>query len=104
MGLEGRIDRNFIKIVKLINEIDELHSTINKAFAAEMFIIVMHLLFMGISTMFMLAHKITSNVDIFLEDSPIIAYLICLIFLHVKIAQICFISYRAEQKVILVYK
>ncbi|KAL7030140.1 hypothetical protein ACKWTF_006544 [Chironomus riparius] len=93
------MNRNISELIKFINKIDEIFTIINKAFGVQIFFFVMQLMLMGISTMFMLAHKITSSEDIFDEDSPIEAYLICLLHLHLKIAQISFMSYKADQKV-----
>ena len=99
MALQGSMNGNISELIKLINKIDEIFTVINKAFSVQIFFFVMHIMLMGISTMFMLAHKITSKDNIFDEDSPVEAYLICECHLHLKIAQISFMSYKADQKV-----
>ena len=104
MPFDDKTNGNIFVLVKIINEVDTIFTMINKAFSVQMFFIVMHIMLMGISTMFMLAHKITSNKNIFDDDSPIITYLVCLFYLHLKIAQISFISYRTDQKVIILLK
>ena len=99
MALKGEIYGDSSSLNQFINQIDVIFTIINKVFSVQIFAFVLHIMLMGISTMFMLAHKITSSSDIFDEDSPIIAYIICGLHLHFKIAQISFVSYRAEQKV-----
>lgn len=96
---DDKMNEIICALVKIINENDVIFTIINKAFCVQMFFLIMHILLMGISTMFLLAHKITSHENIFDDDSPIIAYLVCVLYLHLKIAQISFISYRADQKV-----
>lgn len=100
MALQDNLSGKLTELIKLINDMDFIFTIINKIFSIQIFFFVMHIMSMGISTTFMLAHKITSKGNIFEEDSPIIAYLICEFHIHLKIAQISFISYLADQKAV----
>ena len=85
--------------MELINDIDVLFEAVNKTFGMLMLTIISHDFMGGFVTMFMLAQKVASRRDIFLEDDSITLYIICIIYIQLKIVTISYISHRAYEKV-----
>ncbi|KAL7030147.1 hypothetical protein ACKWTF_006547 [Chironomus riparius] len=91
-------------LVEVINDIDVLFDAVNKTFGMLMLTIISHDFMGGFVTMFMLAQKVASRRDIFSEDDFIMLYIICIIYIQIKIMTFSYISHRAYEKAEIVHK
>jgi hypothetical protein len=87
------------ELVLGINEIDATFSAINQALGLTIFVLISFDMVGGVSSMFLLAEKISSQKDIFEEDDPIFFYLIYIFYIQLKTITFSYITYNAHAKV-----
>ena len=85
-----------------INDINTILSNINSVFGPQLLLIISNYFIVGVALSFMIAHKISSNVDIFHNDATPLVYIASVLHVQYKILQISFVGYRVEIKVRLV--
>lgn len=88
------------ELVEVINDIDVLFKSINKTFGMLVLITISNDFFGGFVTMFMLARKVASGADLFLEDDSTFLYVVCILYIQLKIIMISYFSHKAYEKVI----
>ncbi|CAG9803044.1 unnamed protein product [Chironomus riparius] len=101
---ENQIFSNCDDLLDTINDINILFKNINNVFGPQLLVIISNYLMVGVSLSFMIAHKISSNVDIFESDAPPSVYIASVLHVQYKILQISFIGYRVDIKVKSIHK
>jgi len=87
------------ELVETINGINDIFDTINHSLGISLLLVLSINFIGGVITMFMLAHKVSSHVDIFIDNEPVILFIICIIYVQYKFFVISYLSYRAYEKV-----
>ena len=90
---------NFDSIVDAVNEIGNLIDSVNEVIGPQLLILTTHLILIGVSLMFMVAHKISTVEKMFTVDSPTLMYIISALHVQFKILQISFFGHQANMMV-----
>lgn len=86
-------------LLDAIGDINNILNSVNSVFGPQILIIISNYLIVGVSLAFMIAHKLSSNADIFSNDSPPSVYIASVIHIQYKIIQLSLIGYMVEIKV-----
>ena len=86
-------------LLDTIGDVNVLLSNINSTFGPQLLVIISNYLIVGVSLAFMIAHRISSNKDIFQNDASFSVYIASVIHVQYKIFQISYIGYKMQTKV-----
>ena len=85
--------------VDAVNEISNVFNNVNKVIGSLLLTIITHFILIGVSLMFIVAHKINTDYQIFSDEGPTFLYVITIVHFHYKILQISYFGHHADTKV-----